>query len=45
LEKSNVDMIREMNTLIEVQRAYQVSARSVRTVEEMWNIANNLYRE
>ncbi|HZK18712.1 MAG TPA: flagellar basal-body rod protein FlgG [Clostridia bacterium] len=44
LEKSNVDILREMNDLIEAQRAYQVSARAVKTAEEMWNIANNLYR-
>ncbi|MFC4769495.1 flagellar hook-basal body protein [Effusibacillus consociatus] len=42
LEMSNVDLPQEMTELIQVQRAYQVNARSVQTVDAMMGMANNL---
>lgn len=42
LESSNVDAVEEMTELIEAQRSYQVSLRSVRVADEMWSIANNM---
>ncbi len=42
LEMSNVDLSEEMETMIEAQRALQASAQSLRTADQMWNIANNL---
>lgn len=42
LELSNVDAVEEMTELIEAQRAYQSSLRSVRAADEMWSMANNM---
>ncbi len=42
LEMSNVDMPQEMTELIQVQRAFQLNARSVQTVDAMMGMANNL---
>ncbi|WP_018132940.1 flagellar basal-body rod protein FlgF [Effusibacillus pohliae] len=42
LEMSNVDLTQELTELIEAQRAYQLNARSVQTVDAMLGIANNL---
>lgn len=42
LEKSNVNLIEDMVNLIEAQRAYGFNARTVRTADEMWSLANNL---
>ncbi|MCL6447160.1 MAG: flagellar basal-body rod protein FlgG [Armatimonadetes bacterium] len=42
LESSNVDLTREMVSLVETQRAAQIALRMVQNAEEMWNIANNL---
>ncbi|WP_018084768.1 flagellar hook-basal body protein [Desulfurispora thermophila] len=42
LEMSNVDLVQQMAGLIEVQRAYQLSARCLKTADELWNMANNL---
>lgn len=42
LEMSNVDLAEEMALVIEAQRAYQTGAQSLRTVDQMWNMTNNL---
>lgn len=42
LEMANVDLVEEMANLIEAQRAYGFNARTVRTADEMWGLANNL---
>lgn len=42
LESSNVDAVEEMTELIEAQRSYQFSLRSVRAADEMWSMANNM---
>lgn len=42
LETANVDLVEELANLIEAQRAYGFDARTVRTVDDMWSMANNL---
>lgn len=42
LETANVDLVEEMASLIEAQRAYGFNARTVRTADDMWGLANNL---
>lgn len=44
LEQSNVDLPTSMTNLIQVQRAYQVSARLVQDGDKMWGMANALRR-
>lgn len=44
LEASNVDIVREMVSLIEAQRAYEVNSKMITTTEDMLQIANNLKR-
>ena len=41
-EMSNVDLIEEMARLIEAKQAYGINTRSIKTVDEMWGMANNL---
>jgi flagellar basal-body rod protein FlgG len=42
LEESNVDVIRELTDMIQGQRAYDINANSIRTADEMLQVANNL---
>jgi|GEM_PF-47214 len=42
LEGSNVDLAAELTELINVQRAYQLSARALQSAHEMMGIANRL---
>lgn len=42
LEMSNVDLAEEMAVVIEAQRAYQAGAQSIKTVDQMWGMTNNL---
>ncbi|MHB8157665.1 MAG: flagellar basal-body rod protein FlgG [Desulfocucumaceae bacterium] len=42
LESSNVDLAVEMTNLLEAQRIYQLNARSLKTSDDMWGMANNL---
>ncbi len=42
LEMANVDTVEEMAGLMEAQRAYGLNARAVRTVDDMWGVANNM---
>lgn len=44
LEKSNVNVVNEMVELIVAQRAFEVNSRSIRTAEQMMEIANNIKR-
>ncbi|MBK7632356.1 MAG: flagellar basal-body rod protein FlgG [Ignavibacteriales bacterium] len=44
LESSNVDVVDEMIAMITAQRAYELSSKTVKTVEEMMTMANNLKR-
>ena len=44
LESSNVDVVEEMINMITAQRAYEINAKSIKTVEEMLTIVNNLKR-
>ena len=44
LEASNVDIVEEMINMITAQRAYEVNSKTVKAVEEMMTMANNLKR-
>ncbi len=44
LESSNVDVVEEMVGMITAQRAYEINAKTIKTVEDMLNIANNIKR-
>ncbi len=44
LESSNVDIVDEMIAMIAAQRAYEINSKTVKTVEEMMTMANNLKR-
>lgn len=43
-EASNVDIVEEMISMITAQRAYEINSKTVKTVEEMMSMANNLKR-
>jgi len=42
LESSNVDIVEEMVAMITAQRAYEINSKTVKTVEDMMSMANNL---
>jgi flagellar basal-body rod protein FlgG len=44
LESSNVDVVEEMVSMITAQRAYEINAKTIKTVEDMLSIANNVKR-
>ena len=44
LEMSNVDVVEEMVNMITSQRAYEASSKSIKTSDEMLQMANNLVR-
>ncbi|MBN2280386.1 MAG: flagellar basal-body rod protein FlgG [Candidatus Marinimicrobia bacterium] len=44
LEKSNVDIVKEMVGLIVAQRAYEINSKAIRTSDELLSMANNLKR-
>ncbi len=44
LESSNVDIVEEMINMIVAQRAYEINSKTIKTVEEMLQMANNLKR-
>lgn len=44
LEASNVDIVDEMISMITAQRSYEINSKTVKTVEEMMSIANNIKR-
>lgn len=43
-ESSNVDIVEEMVAMITAQRAYEINSKTVKTVEDMMQMANNLKR-
>jgi len=44
IESSNVDIVEEMIAMITAQRAYEINSKTVKTVEQMMSMANNLKR-
>lgn len=44
LESSNVDVVEEMVSMIVAQRAYEINSKTIKTVEDMLSLANNLKR-
>jgi len=44
LEKSNVDIVKEMVNMIVAQRAYEVNSRAIRVADDMLSQINNLSR-
>jgi flagellar basal-body rod protein FlgG len=44
LESSNVDVVEEMVGMITAQRAYEISAKTIKTVEDMLTTATNVKR-
>lgn len=42
LEKSNVDLTTEMANMVQVQRAYQLTARTLSSSDTLMNLANNM---
>ena len=42
LELSNVDIATEMTEMLVTQRAFQLSSTTLKTADEMWQMANNL---
>jgi len=42
LESSNVDVVEEMISMIVAQRAYEINSKTIKTVEEILAMANNL---
>lgn len=44
LEKSNVQMVMELVSLITAQRAYEINSRAIRAGDDMLNTANSLIR-
>lgn len=44
LEMSNVDLVEEMTNLVMAQRAYQLNARIIQTVDQVMETINNLRR-
>lgn len=44
LEASNVDVVEEMVNMIVAQRAYEINSKTIKTVEDMLSMANNLKR-
>lgn len=44
LESSNVDIVAEMVNMITAQRAYEINSKTIKTVEDMMGMANNIKR-
>ena len=44
LEMSNVDVVEEMVNMIASQRAYEISSKSIKSADEMMQMANNIKR-
>ncbi len=44
LEQSNVDIATEMSEMLVTQRAFQLSSTTLKTADEMWQMANNLQK-
>jgi len=44
VEQSNVDIETEMTEMLTTQRAFQLSSTTLKTADEMWQMANNLQK-
>lgn len=44
IESSNVDVVEEMVSMIVAQRAYEINSKTIKTVDDMFSMANNLKR-
>ena len=44
LEKSNVDVVKEMTNLIVAQRSYEINSKAVKTADELLALTNSLKR-
>ncbi len=44
LERSNVNLVQEMVSMIQTQRAYEINTKSIQASDEMMRMANNLRR-
>lgn len=44
IEQSNVDVGTEMSDMLVTQRAFQLSSTTLKTADEMWQMANNLQK-
>ena len=44
LENSNVDITTEMTDMLMTQRAFQLSSNTLKTADQMWQMANNLQK-
>ena len=44
VEKSNVDIVQEMVSMITAQRAYEINSKAIQTADSMLQTANNLKR-
>ena len=44
LELSNVDVVEEMVSMIQAQRAYEITSKAIQTADNMLQIANNIKR-
>ena len=44
LEMSNVSVVDEMVNMITAQRAYEINSKTIRTADEMLQMANGLKR-
>jgi flagellar basal-body rod protein FlgG len=44
LESSNVDVVEEMVNMIVAQRAYEINSKTIKTVDDMFSMANSLKR-
>lgn len=42
IEGSNVDLSKELTDMIITQRAFELNSKSIKSADEMWQIANNL---
>jgi len=44
IEVSNVDVVKEMVSMIMAQRAYEINSKAIKTADSMMSIVNNISR-
>jgi len=44
IEVSNVDVVKEMVSMIMAQRAYEINSKAIKTADNMMSIVNNISR-
>ena len=44
LEKSNINIVEEMISIVQAQRSFEMSQKGVQTADEMMKMSNNLIR-